>query len=190
METKALPSWTTGVEPLVERPCLPTPWRTTRRNTLLLIFLLFSLSLSFFLAPSHLPFLPFSSWLSFSRAGSQPVPTIPISTPDVPFSHSPRMFRLRQSITVGSLRFYRYRQGRPLRSRGRDLSALTIAGRIADRRIKWRGRIARISRSFRTDKRIACWKESRAGEDSARTVWGSFAVVLAIVYQKPASYVR
>lgn len=29
METKALSWWTTGVEPLVERPCLPTPWRTT-----------------------------------------------------------------------------------------------------------------------------------------------------------------
>ena len=32
METKALPCWTTGVEPLVERPCLPTPWRTTLRE--------------------------------------------------------------------------------------------------------------------------------------------------------------
>jgi len=37
METKALPSWTTGVEPLVEQSCLPTPWWTTRLNTLLLI---------------------------------------------------------------------------------------------------------------------------------------------------------
>lgn len=52
---------------------------------------------------------------------------------DVSFSHSPRMFRLRQSIIAGSLRrrFYRYRQGRPFRSRGRrDLSALTIAHSI------------------------------------------------------------
>lgn len=50
METKALPSWTTGVEPLVERPCLPTPRWTTRRNTLLLI----SLSLSLPFAPASL----------------------------------------------------------------------------------------------------------------------------------------
>lgn len=52
---------------------------------------------------------------------------------DVSFSHSPRMFRLRQSIIAGSLRrrFYRYQQGRPFKSRGRrDLSALTIAHSI------------------------------------------------------------
>lgn len=48
METKALPSWTTGVEPLVERPCLPTPRWTTRRNTLPFL----SLSPSFFILHS------------------------------------------------------------------------------------------------------------------------------------------
>lgn len=61
METKALPSWTTGVEPLVERPCLPTPRWTTRWNTLLLISLflpspsLRAASLSLAPAPSSPP---------------------------------------------------------------------------------------------------------------------------------------
>lgn len=56
---------------------------------------------------------------------------------DISFSHLPRMLRLRQSIIAGSLRrrFYRYRQGRSFRSRGRrDLSALTIAHSIVSRR--------------------------------------------------------
>lgn len=49
METKALPCWTTGVEPLVERPCLPTPWRTTLPYLLILLSLLpSSLSPPFF----------------------------------------------------------------------------------------------------------------------------------------------
>lgn len=133
-----------------------------------------SLSFSHTLAPI---FSPLSSELS---SLSRPFPARPHDSDSYSrrsvLSHSPRMFRLRRSITVGSLRFYRYRQGRPLRSRGRDLSALTIAGRcIADRRIKWRGRIARISRSFRTDKRTARW-ESRAPEKIARARAPTFGV--------------
>lgn len=97
METKALPCWTTGVEPLVERPCLPTPWRTTlrRKDLLLLPFSLRSL----IVAPL------FSLPLSLSLSS-------------LPRSHdsdslSRRIFRLRAtSINDGSARFYRQRQGR------------------------------------------------------------------------------
>lgn len=83
METKALPSWTTGVEPLVERPCLPTPWWTTRRNTLLLI------------SPS--PSLPFLRLPLFhSRSFSARLRAIPIPTPErrSSFSHPPRIVQI------------------------------------------------------------------------------------------------
>lgn len=94
METKALPSRTTGVEPLVERPCLPTPWWTSRWNTLLLI--------------SRFPSLPFAP-------ASHPLALV-LSTSlrdsDSYFPETSRplirgLFRLGLSITVGSLRFYR-----------------------------------------------------------------------------------
>lgn len=101
METKALPSWTTGVEPLVERPCLPTPWWTTRWNTLLLI--------------SPFPSLPFAP-LSCTRACSQLVSMrFQFLLPrDVPFSH-PRIVQItpkyhRRIIAV----LYRYRQDGPV----------------------------------------------------------------------------
>jgi len=123
METKALPSWTTGVEPLVERSCLPTPRWTTRRNTLPFLSLSPSLSSTAVLFSLALLLVPAILWFLLSL--------------DISFSHLPRMLRLRQSIIAGSLRrrFYRYRQGRSFRSRGRrDLSALTIAHSIVSRR--------------------------------------------------------
>lgn len=66
METKALPSWTTGVEPLVERPCLPTPRWTTHPTP----YLSFSLSLPLLLGP--LLRLPL-----FHSRSSPPLPPFP-----------------------------------------------------------------------------------------------------------------
>lgn len=65
----------------------------------------YSLSLSFFLSPT---FRHFHLRLSFLAASSR---FRFLYSADVlsSLSHSPRMFRLRQSITDGSLRFYRYR---------------------------------------------------------------------------------
>lgn len=103
METKALSWWTTGVEPLVERPCLPTPWRTTLLYPLLplpfslrplIAALLFSFSLPSLSAPSA----------AFTESHDSDSRHSLLERPG-----EGRIFRLRaKSINDGSARFYRW----------------------------------------------------------------------------------
>lgn len=129
METKALPSWTTGVEPLVERPCLPTPRWTTLAGT--------PYSSSYLFPSFFIPCI-YRCFSSFSRLFSARLRDSPILTPSTfrslirhGCSDYAKVSSPDHCGAAAAVLSNRYRQGRSFRSRGRrDLSKLTIAHSI------------------------------------------------------------
>lgn len=116
METKALSWWTTGVEPLVERPCLPTPWRTTLLYPLLpLPFSLRPVIAALLLSFSLLSLLP----PPLSWRATIPIPGIPSLS--VPAKEGSSDYGQRVS-TTDQRGFIGGRQGRVLLDPGAPLS--------------------------------------------------------------------